>query len=190
VDAIVLAGGAGSRLGGADKPDQLVGTASLLQRVVAAVRGARTIVVVGPERAGIPGVTWCREQPPGGGPVAAIAAGLPQTTSGEVLVLAADLPWVAGAIDPLLAALADADCAVLVDAAGRRNPLASAWRRGALEGALDRVGSHAGARAFALLDGLPVAEVVDAGGWAEDCDTPNDLARAREREHRLHGSSR
>jgi molybdopterin-guanine dinucleotide biosynthesis protein A len=187
VDAIVLAGGAGSRLGGTHKPDQLVGSATLLEHVVAAVHGSGTVVVVGPERANIPGVTWCREQPPGGGPVAAIAAGLSHTQADDVLVLAADLPWVAGAIDPLLAALAGAQCAVLVDSAGRRNPLASAWRRPALVRALDRVSPHSGARASALLDGTTIAEVADAGGWGEDCDTPDDLARARRREHRLHG---
>lgn len=203
MDAIVLAGGAGSRLGGADKPDQRVGSATLLQRVVDAVRGlgpvdvnvdvdvdVAVVVVVGPERDGVDGVTWCREHPPGGGPVAAIAAGLPHTGSDELLVLAADLPWIAGAVAPLLAALTTGECAVLVDASGRRNPLASAWRREALVRALGRVERHAGARAFTLLDGVDVVDVPDPAGWGDDCDTPDDLARARLRDERLHGSTR
>lgn len=181
MDAIVLAGGAGSRLGGPHKPDQLVGIASLLQRVVDAVPTAVTIAVVGPQRPGVSGVRWCIEQPRGGGPVAAIAAGLAETADDPVLVLAADLPWIAGAIAPLLAAVRNAECAVLVDASGRRNPLAAAWRRPALERALGAIAEHCGARARALLEAVDVVEVLDEGGWGEDCDTPDDLARARSR---------
>ena len=186
MDAIVLAGGAGSRLGGPDKPDRIVGSASMLQRVVDAVRGAHTVAVIGPPRAGdagLDGVVWGLETAPGGGPVLAIEAGLALTSEGTVLVLAADLPFIAEAVTPLVGALeaADAECAVLVDPGGRRNPLATAWRRDALRRALDAVGELDGARAFALLDHVRVVEVADAGGWAEDCDTPEDLARARER---------
>ena len=192
MDAIVLAGGAGARLGGPNKPDQILGSATLLQHVVDAVRAAGTIVVVGPVRDGIDNVSWCREEPAGGGPVAAIAAGLGRTEADEVLVLAADLPWIAGAVAPLLAALSSAECAVLVDATGHRNPLASAWQRPALLRALDSVGELAGARAFALLESVCVIDVADTAGWGEDCDTPDDLAhaRARERHDRLHGSTR
>ncbi|MFC6714548.1 molybdenum cofactor guanylyltransferase [Branchiibius cervicis] len=65
-DAIVLAGGAGSRLGGPDKPDQAVGGRSMLEAVVDSVAGARRIIVVGPQRTAIRGVRWALEQPPGG----------------------------------------------------------------------------------------------------------------------------
>lgn len=180
----MLAGGAATRLGGLDKAAQQVGDGTLLGRVVEAARSAGTVVVVGPPRPGVVGVHWCLEQPPGGGPVAAIAAGLGHTSAGTVLVLAADLPWIAGAIQALLEALDDVgtpECAVLVDASGRRNPLASAWRRPSLDRALATVAPHAGARAHALLDAVDVAEVRDRGGWADDCDTPDDLARARAR---------
>src|SRR5204863_90328 len=73
-DAIVLAGGAATRLGGADKPQLKVAGRSLLDRAVDAVHGAARIVVVGPEQQVDAAVTFCREDPPGGGPVAAIAA--------------------------------------------------------------------------------------------------------------------
>lgn len=46
-DAVVLAGGAAKRLGGADKPGLTVGGLALLDRVLVACRGARTTVVVG-----------------------------------------------------------------------------------------------------------------------------------------------
>lgn len=46
-DAIVLAGGAAKRLGGADKPGVRVGGRALLDRVLGACTGAGTTVVVG-----------------------------------------------------------------------------------------------------------------------------------------------
>ncbi|MGH3739543.1 MAG: molybdenum cofactor guanylyltransferase, partial [Micromonosporaceae bacterium] len=74
--AIVLAGGAARRLGGADKPGLAVAGRSLLSRVLDAVADAYPRIVVGPPRQ-LPGdVILTREQPPGGGPVAALAAGL------------------------------------------------------------------------------------------------------------------
>ncbi|MEV6939475.1 NTP transferase domain-containing protein, partial [Streptomyces sp. NPDC051132] len=79
-DAVVLAGGAARRLGGADKPGVRVGGRALLDRVLAACADARTTVVVATPRPTVRPVRWAREEPPGGGPVAALAAGLRQTT--------------------------------------------------------------------------------------------------------------
>jgi molybdopterin-guanine dinucleotide biosynthesis protein A len=208
-DAIVLAGGAATRLGGADKPAIEVGGDTLLDRALAAVSAARRVVVVGPPRPVPAGVRagrlmsgavragrlmsgavragrliWCREQPPGGGPVAAIAAGFGRTTADAVVVLAADLPWIAPAVPRLLAALGDADVAVLVDASGRRSYLAAAWRRTALRAALAATGGPAGVAARRLFDGVEVIEVLDSAGWAEDCDTWSDVERARRRADR------
>jgi molybdopterin-guanine dinucleotide biosynthesis protein A len=76
MDAIVLAGGRGARLGGVDKADLVVGGQTLLERALAATAGANRTVVVGPRRPTSRPVTWAREHPPGGGPVAALAAGL------------------------------------------------------------------------------------------------------------------
>ncbi|WP_344329901.1 molybdenum cofactor guanylyltransferase, partial [Kitasatospora putterlickiae] len=71
-DAIVPAGGAARRLGGADKPGLTIGGTTLLDRVLAACADARTTVVVGPARpTARPGIRWTRERPPGGGPVVA-----------------------------------------------------------------------------------------------------------------------
>lgn len=73
--AIVLAGGRARRLGGADKPALPVGGRPLLHRVLDAVPDAYPRIVVGPPRELPAGVLGTREQPPGGGPVAALAAG-------------------------------------------------------------------------------------------------------------------
>jgi molybdopterin-guanine dinucleotide biosynthesis protein A len=145
-----------------------------------AVRAGR--LMSGAVRAGR--LIWCREQPPGGGPVAAIAAGFGRTTADAVVVLAADLPWIAPAVPRMLAALGNADVAVLVDASGRRSYLAAAWRRTALRAALAATGGPAGVAARRLFDGVEVIEVLDSAGWAEDCDTWSDVERARRRADR------
>lgn len=181
-DAIVLAGGTARRLGGADKPQLRVGGRRLLDRAVAAVAEAQRIVVVGPVQPVDGTVTFCREDPPGGGPVAAVAAGLPATSAEVVVLLAADLPWIAPAIPLLVEAAAGAAAsgpAVLVDASGRPNHLAAAWPRAQLRAALGRVGEPAGAAMRALVADVAPVSVRDTGGWGRDCDTWDDLAEAR-----------
>ncbi|TFC24946.1 molybdopterin-guanine dinucleotide biosynthesis protein [Cryobacterium sp. MDB1-18-2] len=137
VDLIVLAGGRGSRLGGAVKAAVDVAGRTLLSRVLDARTLARRVVVVGPASARVAagpeaaGVLWALEDPPFGGPVAGIAAGLaalaaPSTATSAgapadapaewLLVLACDLPWAADAAGTLVAALADQ---ALADRAGR-----------------------------------------------------------------------
>ncbi|MET8040833.1 NTP transferase domain-containing protein [Micromonospora sp. NPDC005215] len=92
--AVVLAGGSARRLGGVDKPALPVGGRPMRARVLAAVSDARPRVLVGPADDVPEGVRVTREDPPGGGPVAAAAAGLalldPETAL--VALLAADLP--------------------------------------------------------------------------------------------------
>jgi molybdopterin-guanine dinucleotide biosynthesis protein A len=188
-DAVVLAGGAARRLGGADKPAERVGGISLLGRVLNAVGAARRVVVVGPHRELERDVTWRREVPVGAGPVAAIAAGLPATSAPTVVVLAADLPDIAPAIAPLLSAVSGgAKVALLADADGQPNYLAGAWRRDALQAALRAVGDPANAPVRALVAAAgEQALVPDAGGWGRDCDTWDDLAEARQRHDRRNG---
>jgi molybdopterin-guanine dinucleotide biosynthesis protein A len=178
-DAIVPAGGRATRLGGVAKPQLAVGGRSLLDRVLDAVAGADRIVVVGPPQPAARAVSWCREEPPGGGPVAALAAGVRCTAADAVVVLAADLPWVGPAVPALLAALPASGAAVLTDPSGRPNYLAAAWRRADLLAALDAVGEVAGASMRALTAAVPVVAVPDRGGWGRDCDTWDDLAHAR-----------
>ncbi len=191
-DAVVLAGGAGRRLGGADKPALRVGGATLLDRVLDACAGAATTVVVGPPRPTGRPVVHTREDPPGGGPLAALAAGLRWTTAGTVLVLAADLPFVTPAtVAALLDGVRDAaDGVVLVDAGGRDQPLLAVYRAEALRrGLADLAGEHgelAGLPLRLLTGGLELVRLSDSGGLATfDTDTWEALAtaRARIREH-------
>ncbi|MFI1533767.1 NTP transferase domain-containing protein [Streptomyces anandii] len=208
-DAVVLAGGAARRLGGADKPGLRVGGRALLDRVLAACADARTTVVVAGPRPTARPVRWAREDPPGGGPVAALDAGLRRTTAEDVVVLSADLPFLEpGTVRRLLDALraGRADGALLTDAAGRDQPLVAAYRAHALrrelaaltEAALSEAAPAGRApatdgRAAGALAGLPLRRLTGALDLTRvpdhvasfDCDTWDDIAtaRARIREH-------
>ena len=180
-DAIVLAGGSASRMGGADKPMLDVAGTPMLGLVLDAVAGARVRVVVGPQR-DITGVTWCQESPPGGGPVAAIAAALPHTRAGTVVVLAADLPWIGPAVEVLRTALDRSGAhAAMLSSGGRLNYLAAAWRRSGLLAAVRGLDAAAGASMRRRVAGARTVDVPDEGQWGEDCDTWADLAQARQR---------
>ncbi|MFD7439962.1 NTP transferase domain-containing protein [Streptomyces sp. NPDC059909] len=191
-DAIVLAGGAAKRLGGADKPGVSVGGRALLDRVLAACRGAGRTVVVGDRRATARPVSWARESPPGGGPLAALDAGVRQTGAGTVLVLSADLPFLGDAtVRRLLDALGPEgpEAVLLTDADGRDQPLVAAYRTDPLRRALALIatehGGIAGLPLRRLMQELKVDRVAAGPLDAFDCDTWEDIAaaRARIREH-------
>ncbi|KJK54680.1 NTP transferase domain-containing protein [Streptomyces sp. NRRL F-4428] len=191
-DAIVLAGGAARRLGGADKPALSVGGRALLDRVLDACPDALRTVVVGGRRPTARPVRWTREDPPGGGPVAALDAGLRDTTAGLVLVLSADLPFLDRETVRALLAAAGApgtDGAVLRDPEGRDQPLVAAYRAEPLRREVALLATEHGALAGlplrALTAELELAQVEAQPLAAFDCDTWDDLsaARARIREH-------
>jgi molybdopterin-guanine dinucleotide biosynthesis protein A len=175
-DAIVLAGGSASRLGRTDKAALLVDGITLLDRVLAAVADAETVVVVGDERQTAASVTWIREEPIGTGPAAATRAGLAAVTAGTVLLLAADLPFLTAATVAKLLAHAGETGAVLIDGDGREQWLAGAWPTDVLRTA-DL--SPGGSLRAALAPLHPTHVPADALEVL-DCDTPDDLARARE----------
>lgn len=178
-DAVVLAGGAARRLGGTDKPALDVGGRSMLARVVQACAGAATITVVGPERPVPRPVAWTREDPPGGGPVPALAAGIAVGGADTVVVLAADLPLMdAEAVAALLEHLT-ADAVVYTDARGKDQPLAAAYRRGPLTSAVAGIAEPVGSRLFAVLEALSITRLPDTRGVTADCDTWDAVDRAR-----------
>ncbi|MEV7519170.1 NTP transferase domain-containing protein [Streptomyces sp. NPDC091371] len=191
-DAIVLAGGAARRLGGADKPALSVGGRTLLDRVLDACQGARTTVVVGSRHPTSRPVLWTREDPPGTGPVAALDAGLRHTTAEVVLVLSADLPFLdRDTVRALLDAPGTdtADGAMLRDADGRDQPLVAAYRAEPLRREIALLATEhstlGGLPLRALTAELDLAHIEAAPLASFDCDTWEDLAaaRARIREH-------
>jgi molybdenum cofactor guanylyltransferase len=193
--AVVLAGGAGRRLGGPSKPTLPVAGRPLLHRVLAAVGDAFPRVVVGPADLPLPGgVERAQEQPPGGGPAVAAAAGLARVPPGTayVALLAADLPLLtAGAVADLRRAAAGGageggagtgtDGALFVDDSGRRQWLCGVWRTVALAAAVRD--APPGSSLRSVLAPLRVTELAAPTGapppWY-DCDTEADLRRVRE----------
>ncbi|GAA3239362.1 NTP transferase domain-containing protein [Nonomuraea helvata] len=178
-DAVILAGGEARRLGGADKPGLTVGGRSLVEHVVAAVSGAGTTVVVGPERP-IPGVLFAREDPPRSGPVAALAAGLDEVAAPWVVLLAGDLPFMTAAhVTALLEAAPGAQeprGVVMVDDGGREQWLAGAWPAAPLKAAL---AAYQGRSLKGLLGPLVAVRLALPGRPWFDCDTMDDLEEAR-----------
>src|SRR3984957_3557549 len=249
-DAVVLAGGRSTRLGGADKPGLVVGPRTLLGSVVWAVTegGAARVVVVGPQRpatltpgtltpgtgsagtgsagtggagtggagtggagtgsagtgspgtggagtgsagTGSPGarggeqIRYTREDPPGGGPVAALRCGLAEVSAPDVVLLAAGLPFLRPVhVTRLLAALPGpaARGVALLDVSGRPQWLASGWPAAVLRAALE---GYPGSSLRGVLGPLEPVLLPDETAAGEpppwlDCDTADDLRVARD----------
>ncbi|TQS41029.1 hypothetical protein FL583_31740 [Cryptosporangium phraense] len=182
---MVLAGGQARRLGGVHKPGLLIAGVSLLDRVLAAVADAAPRLVVGPPQPAPADVLVVRENPPGGGPVAALAAGLnalvdvSQQPITWLALLAGDLPFLTPAVvSSLRAAAASTDGAVLVDGSGRDQYLAGVYRLSSLAGAVSEQGTPGGAPLRRVIGRLSLARVTAAPGGAPpwlDCDDADDV---------------
>lgn len=184
-DAIVVAGGRGSRLGGVRKPELTVGGRRLVDIALAAVASARRVVVVGDIE--VPdGVLRTREDPPWGGPVAAVEAGMAELTrtgghAAWTLLLAADLPDAPAAVAELLAAPAwgdaDADGVCLLDDTGRLQWLLGGYRTPTLRRRLAERGDPPLTAMWRLLEPLRLVGVRPAVASTDDVDTPADVVR-------------
>ncbi|MBF6483116.1 NTP transferase domain-containing protein [Nocardia otitidiscaviarum] len=186
VDAIVLAGGRATRMGGVDKPAIVVGGQSMLDAALGAVADCARTVVVGPQRPELPPeILQAQEIPAGAGPVAAIAAGLgvladSDFPAGLIVVLAADMPFLtAPAVDELLrhALESGSDAVFAADESGRPQYLVGVWRRAALTAAVSRLESLVNQPMKAL---VPVDTVMVPLAGVADCDTPDQVRHARE----------
>ncbi len=180
-DAIILAGGKASRMGGIDKPAIQIGGRTMLDAALSAVVGCQRTVVVGPHRADLgPEIAQTQEDPGGSGPVAAIGAGLRtlDVTAPFVVVLAADMPFLtATAVTELITRItaSEADAAFAVDEAGRAQYLVGVWRTHFLVERLGSLGWLANLPMKALIP--PNIETARIDG-VSDCDTDEDVRRA------------
>jgi len=188
--AILLAGGRATRVDGAAKPLFDVGGRTLLQRAVDAAAGCAPLTVAADAVPGVGGVTWVREEPPFGGPAAAVVAVLTAWAAGTAelpewtFVLACDAPGVEAAVARLRRDLpllpADVDGLCLADASSRPQWLTGVYRTAALRrGAAALVDAGRGASMRALLDELAIAVVTAPVSETADVDTWEDLERAR-----------
>lgn len=174
-DAVVLAGGGGTRLGGVDKAAVELAGRPLVARSFDAAAGADRVVLVGATQAPLPRhVLVTREDPPGSGPAAALVAGLALLPQAQwVLVLACDLPG-APTVVPTLLQHADRDGAVAVDGDGRRQWLFGIYPADALRDAASRLGDPHHRSLRALLGDLDLVEVPVAPDDLHDVDTWTD----------------
>ncbi len=185
VTAVVLAGGASRRFRPDKLAEQLDGE-PLLDRVLASLpERVETVIVVGAAREVIRPVIFTSEEPAGGGPAAALVAGLRRAldeSSDAIVTLPGDAPLAGKAASILLSRLEgepSTEAVVGVDASGREQPLQLALRPAAARNVVETAGPSgaAGLSARRLLDalrpGLVTQRLEPAELW--DIDTRDQL---------------
>jgi molybdopterin-guanine dinucleotide biosynthesis protein A len=188
VAAVILAGGAGKRIGGA-KPLRRLGGERLIDRAVRQARGWSDAVAIAvreasqvePLDAGL-----VHDEPGVAGPLGALIAGLRfARTEGRSLLLTipADAPFLpADLLERLLEAIGDHSCA-LAASGDQLHPVCGLWRISVLEQAPDYLSSgKSSLKGFAELAGHVAVEW--PGGPSDpflNINTAEDLARAERR---------
>lgn len=171
---VVLAGGTAARMDGIDKAGLELGGRTLLEWTIDAFVDADEVVVVGPRSVHTPRpVTFTREDPPRGGPVAGLLTGVDALLHrpATVGVLAVDMPHVtASTLRRLREAAAGHDGAFLVDADGRRQ-LAGVLAADRLASVRPGAEQQHGMSLRALVAELDLVDVPSDGAEARDVDT-------------------
>ena len=183
IAGLLLTGGSSRRLG-VDKATLILDGETLAARAERLLTDrCSEVVEVGP---GVTSLRAVRETPDGGGPLAALVAGAnafgeveTEPSSGPLILLACDLPWVAPVLDALIAAPAHVEIVVPIDEDGRRQYVCA------------RYGPSAVVAAATLLEGgeqslhalvTSIDDVLEVGGFAvgvfADIDVPDDARRA------------
>jgi molybdenum cofactor guanylyltransferase len=183
VAAVLLTGGKSRRLG-QDKAQIVVGDTMLAIRTATLLRFVVEIAVeVGP---GVSGLPSTMEQPPGGGPLAALAAGCralrERGHTGSALAVACDLPLLS---EPLLRLLIEWNSlgSVVPLVQGRPQPLCARWSAKDLDAA--ELLFLQGSRSLKHLTTQTDVVLLSEAEWGlvakqeqfSDIDTPEDLKR-------------
>lgn len=188
--AIVVGGGGGQRLGGVSKPDLVLGGERLIDRVCAALKGAcgAGCVAVVPPAVRVPdGVTRTLEDPPGGGPLAGIDAGLSALNLGArglVVVVSVDAPGASEFVPLLLAQPLGEAADGRIVRGGDPEPfdqyLMGVYRAASLRRAIDEAvaayGSVRGVGVRRALRSLALERVDMRAAACRDVDTAEDVA--------------
>lgn len=138
VVAAVLAGGSGSRIGGAKATAQLDGQALISYPLAAALGALGSVAIVAKDGVELPQLDqrvelWIEPDEPRH-PVAGVIEALRRARGSAVLAIACDLPLLTSEVVALIAgADAEGSVAVLASAAGRPQPLLARYEPAALE---------------------------------------------------------
>lgn len=189
VTPIVLAGGAGTRLGGVNKALVEVGGRRVIDRLLEALRplGAEIVIVNNDgSLAGLPGTRVVTDVEPGAGALMGLYSGLRAVRTPLATVTACDMPFVSTAVLRALIALAPAYDAVVPLVDDRPEPLHAVYRTTCLP-AIEAALAAGRKRLIAFFDDVRVRYVPQAALRAWDPDgrsflninRPEDLAAAR-----------
>lgn len=181
LSVILLTGGSSRRMG-SDKASLEFGGDTLLTFHLKQIPSEFPVVVVGESIDTWPNVTCTREDPPGAGPVAAIASGLEHVTTPMVLILAVDTPF---ALPQLLRLELGPGSPALIprDTSGKAQYLAGLYRSDSLRRALGQLGTPDNKSMRELTSHLESIDYYELGPENAqdflDLDTPENLATAR-----------
>lgn len=187
LSVILLAGGSSRRMG-SDKANVEFGSGTLLTFQLKQIPSTYSVVVVGETidtRSKITGptITCTRENPPGAGPVAALASGLELVNTPAIALIAVDAPF---ALPRLLQCKLDSNSHALIprEHGGKVQYLAGLYRSESLRRALKQMGSPTNKSMRELTAHLPSIDYLELGTEDAsdfmDIDTPQDLVTARE----------
>ncbi len=182
--AVIIGGGRSERMG-TNKAELTLEGRTLMERAVDAVTDADVVVIVAPETPLNPARNWPQvmftlENPPFGGPVAGLAAGVAKLSNRgdeeEVIVLPVDMPAVSDAAGELAAGTPKRDGVVLMDQSGHAQYLTARYRLGSLRRALGDLGTVRNVSMRRLGDLLEVGRVSVPNDLVADLDTPEQAA--------------
>ncbi len=169
---------------GRDKSGLVVGGVTLAERTATLLRGVvEAAIEVGP---GVSGLASTREEPPGQGPLVAIAEGRRALRArghdGAALVIACDLPLLSAALLTLLCDW-DAPGSVVPIVRGMPQPLCAKWGPRDLDEA--QHAASGGARSLQHLINQPDVVLLDESNWRAyvdeveftDVDSPDEARR-------------
>ena len=188
VIGVVLAGGSGSRIGGAKATAQLDGQALITYPLTAALGALGSVAVVAKDDVELPQLDqrvelWIEPDEPRH-PVVGVIEALRRARGSAVLAIACDLPLLTSEVLALIAgADAEGSVAVLASAAGRPQPLLARYEPAAL--ALLEKFDTDGPMTEQVMALLPTLVEVPA----EASFNVNDLEQLKEVSRRLRSSS-
>lgn len=180
--AMILTGGQSTRFG-SDKSQALLGGQTLLSRLLSDLPEKTEVIIVGPEfEHPSRNLKFVQENPVGGGPVAAVKAGLDLIGTEFVALIATDIPFAVQVISHLSNSLDSAkDGLIPRDGEGVPQMLCALYRTSALGNALSELGDPNGRSMRSLLALLQLTEVElppNLKSSLLDIDTPAELQRA------------